>query len=83
MAEYIYSFIYHSAILTEPDQEENFWSQALEDLGTCCQSGIHSLIHHSIFKMAEVIYSFIHHSRFKMAEVIYSSIHHSTIQTQH
>uniref|UniRef100_A0A8C4HJH6 PDZ domain-containing protein n=1 Tax=Dicentrarchus labrax TaxID=13489 RepID=A0A8C4HJH6_DICLA len=25
---------------TEPDQEENFWSQALEDLETCGQSGI-------------------------------------------
>uniref|UniRef100_A0A8C9W4G1 Glutamate receptor interacting protein 1 n=1 Tax=Scleropages formosus TaxID=113540 RepID=A0A8C9W4G1_SCLFO len=26
--------------LQEPDQEENFWSQALEDLETCGQSGI-------------------------------------------
>ncbi|KAM6895365.1 glutamate receptor-interacting protein 1 [Xenentodon cancila] len=25
---------------TDPDQEENFWSQALEDLETCGQSGI-------------------------------------------
>lgn len=25
---------------TEADQEENFWSQALEDLETCGQSGI-------------------------------------------
>lgn len=25
---------------SEPDQEENFWSQALEDLETCGQSGI-------------------------------------------
>ena len=25
---------------TEPDQEETFWSQALEDLETCGQSGI-------------------------------------------
>uniref|UniRef100_A0A8C6XX95 Glutamate receptor interacting protein 1 n=1 Tax=Naja naja TaxID=35670 RepID=A0A8C6XX95_NAJNA len=26
--------------VSEPDQEENFWSQALEDLETCGQSGI-------------------------------------------
>ncbi|ETE61426.1 Glutamate receptor-interacting protein 1, partial [Ophiophagus hannah] len=28
------------ASVSEPDQEENFWSQALEDLETCGQSGI-------------------------------------------
>lgn len=55
---------------TEAEQEENFWSQALEDLETCGQSGIlRELEVASVLPLTLIVSTFIFFGPFELALV--------------